>query len=165
MNDMGRIIESRELEPMAFLQAGRAVMAFFESVPVRPVQIQPETAAGGGSPFYAAHWPDWADPSSEKFSLRSGREWFEKRMVVTFAGCVAERLHSSHGESGSEVDWDRAQVAAVGFWSGEKVTAAWLHWLYTRAEEAIEQPYAWQNVRTIAVELLNRRTFNGRAEI
>jgi hypothetical protein len=81
---------------------------------------------------------------------------------VAFAGGVAERLHRRHGESGSEVDWERARMASAGFWSGEPVTAAWLHWLYTRAEEAIEQPDAWRIVQTVAVELLNRRSLNGR---
>jgi hypothetical protein len=124
---MGRIVEPRELEPVAFQIAGRAVMAFFEGVPVRPVQIEPEVAPGAGPCYlYAAHWPNWADPYSEEFSLRPGREWFEKRMVVTFAGGVAGRLHGRHGESGSEIDWERATMAAVGFWSGERVTAAWL---------------------------------------
>jgi hypothetical protein len=39
---MGRIVEPCELEPVAFQEAGQAVMAFFEGVPVRPVQIRPE---------------------------------------------------------------------------------------------------------------------------
>ena len=160
---MDRIIEPRELEPVAFQEAGQAVMAYFEGVPGAPVQLRPAMAAADApSGLYVAHWPDWADPWSEKFRQRPGREWFEKRMVVTFAGLIAERRHGNQGDSGSEIDWEQAQRAAFGFWSGEQVTIAWLRWLYIRAEAAFEEPEAWHTVEAVAVELLNCRTVNGR---
>jgi hypothetical protein len=84
-------------------------------------------------------------------------------MVVTFAGLIAERRRGNHGESGSEVDWERARIAAVGFWNGEQVTNAWLRWLYARAEATLEEPEAWQTVQAVAVELLKCRIINGRA--
>jgi hypothetical protein len=54
-------------------------------------------------------------------------------------------------------------MVAVGFWSGERVIQSWLRWLYARAEEVMEEPYAWETVRTIAIELLNRRMLHRRA--
>jgi hypothetical protein len=159
-----RIVEAHELEPIAYQEAGQAVMAVFEGVPVHPVRIEPEMAEQGGRRcIYCAHPPDWADPYSEKFSARAGREWFEKRMVVTFAGGIAERLHRGEKESGTEVDWEQARMVAVGFWSGERVIQSWLRWLYARAEEVMEEPYAWETVRTLAIELLNRRMLHRRA--
>jgi hypothetical protein len=159
---MDRIVEAHELESVAFQEAGYAVMAFFEGAPVRPVRIEPEMAADGGHVCrYIAHTHDWADPYSDKFSARPGREWLEKRMVITFAGGMAERLHRGQNESGSEVDWERARMAAVGYWSGERVVDSWLRWLYARAEEVLEQSYAWETVKIVAVELLNHRVLEG----
>jgi hypothetical protein len=43
-----RIVEAHELEPIAYQEAGQAVMAFFEGVPVRPVRIEPEMASTVG---------------------------------------------------------------------------------------------------------------------
>lgn len=161
---MDRIVEAHELEPIAYRESGQAVMAFFEGAPVRPVHIEPEMAEHGGRRWiYCAHWPDWADPYSEKFSARAGREWFEKQMVVTFAGGIAERLHQGEKESGTEIDWEQARIPAGGFWNGERVTQSWLRWLYVRAEEAMVEPYAWETIRTIAIELLNRRMLHRRA--
>ena len=107
---MDRIVESQALEPVAFSGSGTGCDGILRGNPRAPVKLTPEMewlTNGGPGCLYAAHWPDWVDPWSEQFSLRAGREWFEKRMAVTLAprDCAKTRKSLDRKWIGSGHGW------------------------------------------------------------
>jgi ATP-dependent Zn protease len=156
----------REKEATAHHEAGHAILSIVLKRPLVRVSIRPdaETFRFGicqGRPCVPA-WLDW---EAEDQTPRA-RRWFERELVVLYAGQVAEakflgRAHAPHG-AGHD-DGTAADFALKFCGQSEDEASAFLGWMYARARTLVNVEHHWHGVRRLAEALLEREELSGRS--
>jgi len=92
------------------------------------------------------------------FHTKFGRARAEQMLIVSFAGCVAEKRFSGHAEALSGADLAVSIDFLQRLSEDPKVRDTYLHRLTAQAEELLETH--WSSVEAVATALLERKTIS-----
>lgn len=155
----GRI--TKALRATAYHEAGHALAAWKERLPISTISIIPDEDGTLGRVTHQA------PPASFQPDIDAGlrvRDRIEKHAIVAFAGVEAERLVAARvsSESGAR---DRAGAAQLVAYLGGSVEEqrAYLQLLSVRARQLVRVPHLRVPLDALATALLDRRHISGPA--
>ena len=158
-----RLTEKQRDQAAAFHEAGHAVMAYLQRIPIRSITIVPDPGADTLGRVLLGAWPDWANPDSNKYREKAALGYFQRRMRVDMAGQIAEAQHlGRHVRAGMYQDNCNAVDLAFHLCAGREDTAqAMLDWLHVETRNRLTAPAVWPSVQAVA--LLGYSTMTSRA--
>ncbi len=62
-----RLTRKQRDQAVAFHEAGHAVMAYLQRIPIRSITIVPDPGADTLGRVLMGRWPDWANPESSEY--------------------------------------------------------------------------------------------------
>ena len=157
---MGR--NQKALRNTAFHEAGHAVEAFMLGVPFRSVTIKAAAESLGMVRFH--RWPKWVIPNTAEFNERRARAWLEKQAQISFAGQIAETIHTGRRPARRYFharDNDHAFDNATVVCGSDDECSAWLDWLFIRTRDQLSQQLVWNAVEALAEELMKWERVSG----
>lgn len=144
----------------AIHEAGHALMAILLKQKVINLSIVPKDDVLGTVKLSSISGliDDYISPVS--------RNKVEKRILVNFAGYIAECLATDRDmsleEAGADKDFHGAVELASQVCGSNEETEAYLKWLLERGKVMFSVPYRKEQITMLADELLNRHTMSGR---
>lgn len=153
---------SRRLLARAHHEAGHAAVAFAFRRKVMPVSIVARRTTTSGRCM--------ADDSTTSHQIRvnvgpQAQRLIEEKIVIDFAGVVAERLFLKKHLQGSWApgpDSDKAKRLAQSFCYSPDETSAYMHWLYRRTVNLMTLPEQRAATEAVAGALIKKKELTGK---
>jgi len=149
-----------EVESTAYHEAGHAVASFHTERAVKAISIVPDEDNLGR----VSHYPltgRWFQPDVEIDGRTT--HYIETSITVLLAGPAGERRYRGRwNHVGASADYSRALDLAFRLVGSERQLRHYWAWRHQITMDLWENEYAWEQVRRLAEELLERKVLSGR---
>jgi hypothetical protein len=151
------------LRKTAYHEAGHAAMAYELGLAIRSATIREDAVHNTLGEVMFSGSPGWAIPDKREFDVQRALRYWQKHVMVDFAGQIAEKLYTGRvlQASHSGDDHHALDLALRLTISGESATA-WLHWLFVSVRDELSMPAQQVAVAQLAQALMQHETLSGR---
>lgn len=149
--------EKREVDRIAYHEAGHAVMRCFEFLKFSYVSITPDGDNAGYVKYHRSVWKNFDPETVARTDLKT-IDRIENEIVSILAGPIAEKIFGGkYNWEGSEGDRASALKLASYLCGNEKVLNAYWKYMWIRTEESLKALHIWTAVQRLASELLLKK--------
>lgn len=152
-----RAVERNWLKRIAYHEAGHAVAAFIEGVPLGPITIIPD-----GNVQRNLRRRDLGNgfrPDVRRAA--NNRQKIEAEVIATFAGPAAEDAFTGRrNRYAAQDDYPDIKKIASFVCESDEEMIAYLEWLAIRARRVVTDRRNWEAVKAVAAALLKHETID-----
>ncbi len=151
---------SKDLESLAYHEAGHAVAAFHHNVRAKKLSILPEPGSSGRltyHPYFSGIHPE--GDTSPRVQRR-----LENMALVCCAGPAAERRFNARGYRTyhGKGDWQYA-IDLLSHLSGDdEILSAYFNLIDLQARKFVHLPWVWSCIEDLAAALLEHKELTGK---
>lgn len=146
--------ELKDLERLAYHEAGHAVAAYLMNLRFKTVSIISKETG-----FERCHFTKWPkNYYQERNRSPKSRNLIEKEVTTVVAGHLSERMLAGETEPiGEHHDVTMAQKLLDSLCGSTEETDAYLRWQWVRTKNMLRLPLNWMMVEALATALIERR--------